>query len=83
MENHSTFHPRENLAKDLTALKRDFAQVTFDLKETAYFEVEAAKQRAKEKLQLAKAAVAARPFTVLAVGFVLGFIVGLGSRRKK
>ena len=29
MENHSTFHPRENLAKDLTALKATFVRPGF------------------------------------------------------
>ena len=81
MENKSTTETGEALTKDLTALKQDVTQIAEDLKFHAGAHAKATRERVQEKIKAAREAAAARPFAILGVGFLVGFVFGLRCRR--
>jgi hypothetical protein len=81
MEKNSTEHTSEVLAKDLTNLKNDVAQIASDVRHHAKAHVDTTKQLINEKIKLAREAAAARPLALFGVGFLVGFLFALRCRR--
>jgi ElaB/YqjD/DUF883 family membrane-anchored ribosome-binding protein len=83
MENHSTADTREALVKDVDKLKQDAAQIAQDVKAHATAHVDATRQRFKDAVSAAQARAAAHPFTILGIGFAVGFVFGSRRRRRR
>jgi len=80
MENHTT-KTREALLQDVAALKRNAAQVAQDVREHASAHVDQTKQRVTDTILTVRESAVSHPFSLLGIGFVFGFIVGLRLRR--
>jgi hypothetical protein len=81
MEKSATENTSEVLAKDLTNLKNDVAQIAADVKHHAKAHVDTTRQLINEKIKLAREAAAARPLAIFGAGFLLGFLVAIRCRR--
>lgn len=82
MENTTTT-TSDAVVEDVQRLKQDVAQLTADVKAHGRARVDAARQRVNETIEAAQAQLAARPFAILGVGIVLGFLFGRRSRRRR
>jgi hypothetical protein len=81
MENKTTTDTGEALTKDLDTLKQDLSQIATDIKGHAKAHAEATHSLIQDKIQKARDAAAARPFAILGVGFLLGFLFAVRFRR--
>ena len=80
MENH-TKKTRQALVHDVAELKRNATQVAQDVREHASAHVDATKQRVSDTFLTVKESVTSHPFSLLGIGFVLGFLFGFRFRR--
>ena len=83
MQNHtsSSSKTRDVLLKDVDKLKQDAVQVAKDVRNHATAHVDETKQRVNDTLQNFQNELTTHPFTVLGVGFALGFLFGLRFSR--
>jgi hypothetical protein len=81
MEKNPTENTGEVLAKDLTNLKKDVAQIAADVKHHAKAHVDTTRQLINEKIKLAREAAAARPLAIFGVGFLCGFVFAMRHRK--
>jgi len=78
----TTTETAEALAKDVTRLKKDVAQLTADVKAHGQARVDDVRQRVNNAVANAQAQLAAHPFAILGFGLALGFIFGRRRRRR-
>ena len=71
----------ETLANDIQTLKKDVAQIAYDLKGHAGAHVDTARQFLTDHVQSARDMAGDKPLAVLAIGFLLGFVFALRLKR--
>lgn len=72
---------RDVLMKDVDKLKDNAVKVAKDVREHASAHVEQTKQRVNESVQTFQETLSANPYTLLGVGFAVGFLFGLRFAR--
>jgi hypothetical protein len=81
MENHTTSQTRDALLQDVGKLKRNAAQVAQDVKDHAAAHVDETKQRVTDTVLTIRESLTTHPLSLLAVGFVVGLLLGFRLRR--
>jgi ElaB/YqjD/DUF883 family membrane-anchored ribosome-binding protein len=77
MENNTSQETREILVSDVDKLKADAVQVVQDVRNHAQARVDETRRR----IQTLRESLMAHPFSILGVGFGLGFLFGVRFRR--
>ena len=80
-KNTTSTQTRETLLKDVDKLKKDAVQVAQDVRTHANKRVDETKKQVSDTIQTFQDNLTNRPFTLLGIGFAVGFLVALRFTR--